>query len=250
MSGYTTNSSVYNIHTENEAMQILSHFETGQIIDIIEDSISKRFGLNVQLPNIVNALEQDFKNTSMNYPENIADINNVRTNTYNQVIAIIERTNNVSIQVDDFMDMYSVAYHLYDFFVSNYKQNIINFFTNFIIRERNNIYNSMHLEEYKKNRDSTTLYGKKMYKNTKLAVINACLEYIVDNICEYDFDIQNILNFVYEDKLLAQFLGTIIQPRTDIFKTLYVSAIRTPELRLDILSSIRLNIHYYSSQQE
>lgn len=250
MSDYMNNSSVYSIYSENDAMQVLSHFGIEQIIDIIEDSIYKRFGLNVYLPNIVNALEQGFKNTLLMYSDNNAEILEIRNDTYDQVIQIIEKHNNISVLRDENLDMYSAAYHLYDFFVSNFKQNIINFFTNYIIRERNNIYSSLHLEEFKKSRDSTTLYGKKMYKNTKLAVINACLEYIIDNVCEFDFSLQTILSFVYEDKMLAQFLGNIIQPKTDIFKTLYVNTIRTPEFRLDIMSAIRINIHYYSSQQE
>ena len=250
MSGYTSNSSLYNIHSESEAQKIFSHFNSDQIVDFIEDSLNKRWSSYMfPLPNIINALEQDFKNTAFIYPEKTTELNEIREGAYRRVIQLIATNNKLNVAIDQNMDFFSMTYYLYDMFVSNFTQNIALFFTSYIVRERNSLYNYLELDEMKKNRDSSTIYGKKMYKNSKMAVINANLEFVINSICGFDMSFETLLSFICPDQNVINYITSFVSPTTDFFKDIYVNALSIPELRYHVLTSIRLQIHSYASEE-
>lgn len=248
MSSFIANSSAYNITTENEIAVILSHFNTEFVFDIIKDNISQKFNsYQINIPNVVVSFEQYFKQLQMIYdnPTDRINIENTRIETYKEVLYILGNEFNLEIDFENIQDYYSTAFYLYDLLVSGFNNHVIEFFTNYIIKEKNGIYDLLNLGELKKNKDTSTIYNKKIYKNTKLAVINANLEYVVDAMSAFDITFNMILNTVYQDKNMVKMIESVIAPRVDFFKGSYIGIMRS-NIRPILLTNIRLEIQKQS----
>ena len=248
MSSFIANSNSYNITTENEISVILSHFEPEYVFNIIRDNISQRFKYNqLGMPNIVASFESYFKQLAATYTDasSIEQIQETRLETYKEIISILCSEFQFRFNYEEIQDYYSSAFYLYSFLVSDFSKNLVTFFSNFIIKERNNIYESLKLNDMKKNKDNSTLYNKKIYKNNKIAIINANLDYVIDNICVFDITLSDILNNIYVDKNIVKFLETSILPVQDFFKSTYVPVIQSP-LKPMLLTDIRLYIQSQS----
>lgn len=245
MSSFTSNLGQYNISTENEVASILTHFDSQYIFNIAKDNLARRYTYNViPIANLPSALEQNFKMIEQNYQSDIAQIRYVKNQTYNEIIDII--CNEYKLQfnaVEDENNFYSAAYYLYEFFVSSYMTFMVRFFANYIYRERSAIYESMNLSELKKNKDNNTSYYKKTLKekDLKLAVINANLDYVIQNLFAYDIDLNTILATT-EPKNIADYISYIVTPTTDFFKSTYVASLSDPNVYPLVMTQIRLEM--------
>ena len=123
------NSNVYNMIAEGEIAQILSKFSTEYIMDVIDSNIRNRFSYNPALsnPNIINSYEMNFKGMLSSFPNDADNIMSIRQDTYLTIINKICSSFNLQY-IGDQPDCYTLAYNLYDLFVSGYSRNIINFF--------------------------------------------------------------------------------------------------------------------------
>ena len=248
MSGFISNNITYNIRTDGEASAILSHFSDEYIIDMVRDNLSSRSKIyhELPLPNLVNVLEQNFKNISNGYddPSELKELDERRIRCYKQILDILCQSHSLELNIANGIDYFSAAYYLYDLLIANFKQYIIQFFTNYIDREKNNIYNSFSLADLKKSKDSATVYGKKMYKNQKLAIINANIEYVIENICAQDIPFPVIINNIYYDKNIARYIIDTFFPVQDFFKNIYVPYLTIDnEFKYSCIGAIKLSIH-------
>lgn len=248
MSGFISNNITYNIRTDAEASAILSHFSDEYIIDMVKDNLLARTKVyhELPLPNLVNVLEYNFKNIANMYsePNELRELEERRIRCYKQILDILCQSHNLELNTSNGIDYFSAAYYLYDFLVSNFKQYMVQFFTNYIDKEKNNIYSSFDLAELKKSKDSTTIYGKKMYKNQKLAIINANLDYVINNICVQDIPFHIIINNIYLDKNISKYIADIFIPTQDFFKTVYSQYIMVDsEFKYSCIGAIKLSIH-------
>ena len=139
------------------------------------------------------------------------------------------------------MDLYSAAFYLYDFFVANFNTNLITFFYNYIVRERAEIYDALNLVEFRKNKDSSTIYGKKIYKDIKIAIINANIDRVIQYICGFDIRLSDIFSIVYAQKDLAYFMSTLVGDAGDFFNKFYVEILNSA-IRPILITNIRLAI--------
>lgn len=250
MSGFIASSS-YHVTTENEVAVILSHFSFDYIYDVIRDSISQKGNFyQTNLPNIVASSEQYFKQLKMVYdnPDDLNKIEETRQNTYKTILEILANAYALDINYENIQDYYSIAYYLYDLLVSEFSNKMVDFFTNYIVKEKNVLYDTLQLNNLKKSKDTSTIYNKKMYKNTKLAIINANLEYVMDCICGFDITFNTILNTIYQDKNMIKFIENIVSPKIEFF-TSYINMLRSP-IRPIILTNIRLSIQNISMNEE
>lgn len=211
----------YEMGTENELATILSHYDTNFVYDAINFQVNRVRNTAYNLtpiPNIVGAWEQNFKSIIEQFgAEGMAQIQDVRQETYREVINIICNAYGLNFTIAD-VDPYTAAYALYDIFVCNMSAIIINFFAKYIYKERNAIYDSMGLSEFKKNKDSSTIYGKKVYKDIKLAVINANIIRVIDNICgSMEFDYTTFMMSAIENKESVNFILTITGDQGNFF---------------------------------
>lgn len=239
------NFAAYNIYAEGEISYLLSHFNSEYIFDVINDNIEynrTKFETGSN-PNVVASFEENFKYLIKRFPSDKGNIDNVRIETYREIINLLCNRFNPQFNDTGDIEYYSAAYYLYDFLVANFNNYIVLFYSNFIFNEKNTIYDAMNLDVFKKNKDSSTLYGKKMYNDTKLAVINANLELIINNLKTFDFSFDDILSSIYiYDRTIPQFLSGLVAPYDDFYKNIYCTTISNPDQMPIFLTGIRLAI--------
>lgn len=247
MSQVLSNSLGYNTVTENELAVLLASFETSYIYSVIQDNINHRFDtmfIDIVKPNAVAAFEANFKNLREQYPMDVENIKYVRDNTYEEIIEILCKNGGL-VPTENYStleDKYAAAYYLYDLIVSNFSNNITEFFSNYIHREKNSLYNYFNLDSVKKNKDSATLYGKKAYEDTKMAIINANLVYILNQMQAFDITFRDICTVIYPDPNVVDLLVNNFVPQIDFYKTFYCEPLRNPNLSSLFITSIRLEI--------
>jgi hypothetical protein len=236
------NLDLYNISSENNLTELLAHFDSGFVLDIIEDKINMRQYNSMPESNIVKSFEENFKYMHEKFPGDGENINLVRTNVYTEVIDILCRGFNLNYALDDSTDLYSAAYYLYDFLVCNFGSTLVNFFTSFIVNNKNSLYNALNLDAYKKNKDSSTIYNKKIYVDPKYVTINANLETVLRYIVTIDITLDNIIQTTYINPQVVLFLSEIITDKGDYFKDYYCSLLNKPDVLPVILTDIRLQL--------
>ena len=231
----------YVIYTEAEVSEILSHFNTDYILDTIDDNIGYRLNFYApSIPNIVISIESFYKELIIRYENEVDSIKSTRNDTYETIISILCNKFNLSYNNENIQDNYSVALYLYKFLISEFKTTIISFFTNFIYKEKNSLYESLRLDDIKKDKSNSSAYTKKLYKNQKLATINANLEYVIDNICNFDISFMDVLNNVFIDKNTSKFMESVIIPNGDFFKENIVFILQQPAIKPICITNIRL----------
>ncbi len=217
MSAFNSNLE-YDIISDAEVTNILSHFDPDEILGFVDDNLARKHIFYPNNPlNFVNSLETNFSFVYMNLPTEKEKIDGIRDYTYRSIIDKICNYYNLEF-IDNGQDYYTIAFHMYEFFITQFSNNIIRLFTNYIIKEKEYIYNYIGLMDLKKNKDISTTYSKKIHKDPKLAIINANLEYVVDSISLFDIPFENILELVYTDRNIIELLSTSIAPKGDIFK--------------------------------
>lgn len=237
-----TNLELYNISSENNLTELLAHFDSGFVLNIIEDKINMRQYNSMPESNIIKSFEENFKVMKEQFPGDGENINLVRTRVYTEIINILCRGFNLNCMLDDSTDLYSAAYYLYDFLLCNSGPIMINFFTSFIINNKDSLYNSLNLESYKKNKDSSTIYNKRIYIDPKYITISANLEMVLKHIVTIDITLDNILQTTYVNPNIIMFLSEIITDKGNYFKDYYCSLLNRQEMLPVILTDIRLQL--------
>lgn len=243
----------YTIVSEGRIATILSQFDKNIVYSIIQDIINTRSSYyNYNMPtNIPASYESNFKQMMIDFPSEKETIDIKRYNIYNDIINILCNSHGLCFNGQAMQDLYSAAFHLYNLLISNFNNNIISFFINYIIREKNNLYDGLRLNDYKKNKDTSTAYNKKMYKNTKLAIIAANLEYVIDNICVFDISFDVLLNYIYIDKNISRFILSIVSPMCDFYKTMFTPLIGDNSgIRAILISAIRIELQKVAMDED
>lgn len=207
-------------------------------MDVIDNFIKNRYAYNPTLsnPNIVNSYEINFKDMLVNYPSDAESIMSIRNEVYLTIINKICTAFNVQY-IGDEPDCYIIAYNLYDLFVSGYARNIINFFARYIYFNRNVLYSNMGLDRYKKVKDSSSNYIRKLYEDTTVAIIIARIKEVIYYISGFDIDFYTFLSMNYS-KDMCDYIYQNVQPFGNIFKDEFCQVINNPA----ILTEIRIAI--------
>ena len=247
MNEFITNSQIYTIATENEISNILSHFNSAYVMDVINDNLNTRLSYTmIPNPNIVNSFEVNFRNLLSNYSFESESIKTVRENTYKEIINTLCAYYNLQFNDTDDIDYFVAAAYLYEFLVSNFIGSLTTFFCSFIISEKDALYSSLGLENLKKNKDSSTTYNKKIYQDQKLAIINSNINIVLDQIASYDITLYDILRTVYPNREINNFLEGIISDNENFYKTVYISLLNDEYNRPNLITNIRLALQQYA----
>ena len=81
-----TNLELYNISSENNLTELLAHFDSGFVLNIIEDKINMRQYNSMPESNIIKSFEENFKVMKEQFPGDGENINLVRTRVYTEII--------------------------------------------------------------------------------------------------------------------------------------------------------------------
>lgn len=245
MSSFNANLQAFNVNTENELAEVLSHYNSEFIFSIVNEAMKSRFISVpiVAIPNVVGAWEQNFKAIIAKYGSDSREqVLQVRNDTYDEIIEMICKEFGLNFTIDDSIDKYSAAFHLYNLLVCNFIDNLTQFFANFIYKERNSLYESLGLAELKKNKDSSTIYGKKVYKDIKLAIINANIDMVISQICSMDIPFFTIISGVCgNNSELKKYFLSIISENERFFEKAYIPVMNS-DIRPDVITSIRFKL--------
>jgi len=233
----------YDIVSESQLSSILANINIDLTLSVIDDIINQRtvdYNFNTKT-NSPAAFENHFKQLLVDYGFDSDVIKDSRDQTYRAIIDKVCSRHFLKFDESKTSDLYSAAYYIYDFLISNFNNYLVAFFTNFINNQKNSLYDILELNKQKKNKDSSTLYNKKVYKNNKLAVISANLEQVINYICGMDISFLDILNLIYNDRNIVQLLYNCLLPINDFFKLMFVPLFSCP-VKPILLTNIRLSI--------
>lgn len=245
MSSFNANLQAFNIVTENELAEVLSHYSSEYVFSIVDEAMKSRFlGVPIAaMPNVVGAWEQNFKAIIAQYGSTAyEEVCNVRNETYREIINAICKEFSLNFTIDDTIDVYSAAFHLYNLFVCNFMDNMTYFFANYIYKERAALYETLGLSDMKKNKDSSTIYGKKIYKDIKIAVINANIDMVITAVCGMDIPFYSIIGIICgNNSELKRYFLSIISANQDFFNKAYASVLNS-DIRPEVITSIRFKL--------
>lgn len=244
------NSNIYNMIAEGEIAELLSRFNSNYIMSVIDTNIKNRFAFNQALanPNIIGSFETNFKGMLSNFPNDRENIMSIRQETYETVINKI--CDSFKLQyVGDNPDSFTLAYNMYDIFVSGFARNVINFFASYIYRYRSEIYNNMCLDRYRKSKDSTTNYMRKAFENVKeIDIIVSRIKEVIYYISGFDIDMYTFLSFSYPQEM-CQFIYSNVVPLSNFFKEEVCAVLTSPSILTEIRCAIQTLILQDQSMQ-
>lgn len=233
---------LYEINNEYNVTDILAHFDSSYILNIIEDKLENiSFATSQIEPNIVVSFENNFKNMNDRFPGDSQNIRNIREQVYRDIIRILTNKFNLQFNMsDENIDLYTAAYYLYDFLMSHRNNIMVNFFTAFIINNKESLCTTLNIEEFRKGKDSAAAYSKRVYQDNKFAIISANMPAIINYISTLDVTLLNIFQSTYKDIKLVQFLDNAFADKGNFFKDYYCSILNKPEELPIIITNIRL----------
>lgn len=238
---YITNSDIYQVNAERDIFVILSRFNTEYIYDCIDNALlaKNNMPLIASNPNLVRSIEDNFIIMQQQFPDDKDNIIECREETYNEIINYLCSRFNIRFTEDSDIDLYSAAYYLYDFLVSNYLNYLVSFYSKFILKEKNSIYKDFNLDQFKKNTNIN--YNKKLFKDSITTNILINISYVIDQLSTFDFDFNNIISTVYNDSNIAAFMNNTFED-ADRFYRFYIQDLNNPMIRPNIITNIRLSI--------
>jgi hypothetical protein len=241
---FDPNTQPYEISNEYDIANILAHFDSNYIFDVIEDKLEKiSFATTLPEPNIVSAFETNFNIMYEEYPGDNQNIKMIREQVYRDIIKILTGKFNLSFNTtDDTIDLYTAARYLYDFVVCNRNSIMINFFTAFIINNKDSLCSTLNMDEFRKNKDSASAYGKRVYSDNKFALISANINTVINYISNLDITLTNIFQSTYVDYSLVTFLDNCFSDNGNFFKDFYCSVLQKPEELPIVITNIRLKL--------
>ena len=213
----------FNVVSGNEVASIICRFTPEMISDLVETNLQSKYrSYSPILANIVSSIEDTYKVAQTGLPYFSSDIVSQRYNIYLQIIEQVCTAHQLSYIGTEDIDIYTAAYNIYDLLVAKFTMRLISFFTNYINREKNSLYEALELASKRK---EASPYSKKIYKNSnsKLAIIHANLEYVIQNICSYDIDFDTFVELSYiPERALSRFILSLLQDNGDFFKRICV----------------------------
>ena len=235
----------YTVTHDNEVAYILSRFDDDFIYNTIDESINSISKLSVyrSLPNIPAGYETNFKLYLTDYPESKTEILAKRNETYEHIIRILCDRYQLIYDDHDTYNIATSAVMMYNLLVSGFISTAINFFTNFIIREKNGLYQTLSsMDDTKKNKDISSVYSKKMFDDNKMAAIVSNIEPIVKTICEMDITFENYIDTAFKgNETLSNYYKGILTPAVDFFKT-FIKPLAYNYNAISFITEIRLSL--------
>ena len=175
------------------------------------------------------------------FPGDSQNIRNIREQVYRDIIRILTAKFNLKFnEMDDTIDLYTAAYYLYDFVVCHRNIIMVNFFTAFIINNKESLCSTLNMEDFRKGKDSAAAYSKRVYQDHKFAIISANMPTVINYISNLDVTLLNIFQSTYKDINLVQFLDNAFADKGNFFKDFYCNILNIPEELPIIITNIRL----------
>lgn len=234
-----SNQAVMGISTDYGIATILGNFSEDFIKDIIRESLDYRFrpyGLrSPNYPEILNSQLESVKANSIGYDEQIED---KRVEVFQSIIDTINEYYGMQV-FEDIPDeqIYSVCYIMYQLFVSEFTERMLNFYTQYILNNMDNILN--YITNLAGDHKSTkTAYAKKLYNNEKYITIYDNMNLVVDILAGLDIEFPLLVEYL-SDINISNLITSYITPIDDVYKNRFASFITDSATRADIITAVR-----------
>jgi len=192
--------------------------------------------------NLVDNYESNYKLALSNYPQISNELKVERDDAYQAIIYKVAEYYQMSINLNQEIDMFSAAYYIYDFFVSNFVNNLIEFFCYYIENEYNSLYEVVRIIEDKKDKDPNKKTIK--YKDDKTKMISGILsnlDVVLNNMAGYDITIENIIDIIYRGNPVSSFLKVILTDTGNFYMNFYISFLKQYSVEIETSIKLRLN---------
>ena len=243
MSGFLANNKEYEIRANNQIAALLAQFDSGYVMDTIEDTLNQLFIQfdMIPRPNIVQSFETIFKEMYNIYPTDLDNINQCRIETYHTIIDYICKKYDIRFIQPENIDSYSLAFFMYDFFIARLNIYMVQFYVRYIIDEKENIIQMLDMESIKKSKDANFNYNKIAFGNNEiLAAIASNLPIVLQKISTLPILDHQIYMYIYgQQPFIVQMLEESISPNVSIFSR-YNSLLFNESLYGPILTNIRV----------
>lgn len=239
----------YSLVAEGELSTILSNFNSSYTFDVVDDLMRERYNSFslISKPNFVDELEFSFKQLLDQFPSDKNNIVYTRNNTYKEIINRISNNSGVMFNVEDpdSVDMRYLASIIFDLFISNYDNYVFKFLYNFIVNQKDFIYNQLDLIKTKKSKDISTIYSKQCFSNDVLAIISARLYSCIDFITTLDFDSKITLGYIYtsaDELIRMNYLLQYIDSSVDLFSILIRPILTNDLVNSSLVSAVKMEL--------
>lgn len=202
--------------------------------------------------NIFDSIVKKVIDENYDNPELVNDIKNEKEKVYSDIKSAIEEKLEISIDLEPFLpsEQYDVIHIMYSYFINDYHSNMVEFLTNYIIKNKKSIFNS--LIENKSKKEVTDALAKKLYKNSKDAVIMSNTYKILKCVLQGDIEPMEFLKYLFKNisptnKVVSDMiLKHIDQPITfnANFYEIYTSfALNDDRVLIDLMTSLQMKLY-------
>lgn len=235
----------YTIDTDAGIGSILSNFDSEYILHIVDDSIQQKFRpFDGPMPNLVDVLERDFYSIKVNAPDYVENVDSVKRQTYIEILNRICLAYNLSFvgnldYIED-KELYGIVRLMYDIFVSRFTDNIIDFFTSYIIQNADSIYAYLKTMD-NINRPKNAVFSDENFIDNKFILINANINMIIYNIVSYDISLNDLLNYFCSQGIASR-MSELLVDNGDIYKFFYAIYIKDKSKSPELITRIKLEL--------
>ena len=239
-----TNYEPYQVANEYNITELLAHFDADYILDVLEDKLNNaNFISSLSDPNFVASFEENFKLMNEEFPGDSQNIRNKREEVYTTIIDMLTKRFNLEFNtVDPNIDLYTAAYYLYDFLVCRRNIHMQNFFIAFIINNKDSLYSIMNIDDFRKSKDASSAYSKRVYDDPKIAVIDANMNQAISYINTMDISLLDIFQSIYTDSHLVSFMDNCFRDKDNFYRDYYCAPFKNPEIAPVLITNIKLGL--------
>lgn len=236
-------SSIGMLDTDQALGTILGNFSSDYILHVVSDSLQLKFRpFADEMPNMCDILERQFAAIYANAPDFTDQIAYTRDETYQEIIKIICHYYNIeftgAFEDIESQELYGIARTLYDIFVSRFTMYCINFFTRYIIDNKEYIYNMV-------NNDPDAYRPKEQNKqlgdDNIMILIHANINNIIMNMPTFDISLTDLLSYFCDPPTFTR-LNNLLADKGDIYKNFYASYISNTKTTAEMITAIKLNL--------
>lgn len=182
----------------------------------------------------------------------INQLKNEKETLYCDVKNMLEDNLNMTINLETCLpgEQYDIVHILYSYFVNEYHSNIVEFLTNYIVKNKKSIF--MNMTENRTKKEVTDALAKKVYRNSKDAVIMSNVYSIMKTIMGGDIDqdeffkhlLKNIspTNKVVSD-LLLKHIAKPIAFDADFYSNYMSFALSNESIIIDLMVELQIKLN-------